>query len=92
MWKVGINGSKTLGATQSKEIASSQMDLLQKSFPRPMWYTQFLNSTHLDPLEDHQEVGDQDVAAKREVLEEVHGHADDGSGHVVAALTTSSHK
>ena len=92
MWKVGINGSKTLGATQSKDIISSQMDLLQNSFPRPMWYTQFLNSTHLDPLEDHQEVGDEDVAAELEVLEEVNGHADDGSGHVVAALTTSSHK
>ena len=38
-----------------------------------------LNSTHLDPLEDHQEVGDKNVAAKLEVLQEVHGHADDGS-------------
>ena len=79
MRKEGIKGNNTLGATQNKEIVLSQMVLLQKSFPRPMWYTQFLNSTHLDPLEDHQEVGDQDVAAKREVLEEVHGHADDGS-------------
>ena len=73
MWKVGINGSKTLGATQSKEIVSSQMDLIQNSFPRPMWYTQFLNSSHLDPLEDHREIGEKDGAAKLEDLEEVHG-------------------
>ena len=57
------------------------MDLIQNSFPRPMWYTQFLNSTHLDPLEDHQEVGDKDAAAELEVLEEVHVVADDGSWH-----------
>ena len=44
-----------------------------------MWYTQFLDSTYLDPLEDHQEVGDNDVAAKLEVLEDVHG--DYGSWH-----------
>ena len=44
-----------------------------------MWYTQFLDSTYLDPLEDHQEVGDKDAAAKLEVVEEVHVVADDGS-------------
>ena len=81
MWKVGIKGNNTLVATQNKEIVSPQMDLIQNSFPRPMWYTQFLNSSHLDPLEDHQEVGDKDVAAKLEILEEVHGHADDGRCH-----------
>ena len=44
-----------------------------------MWHTQFLNSTYLDPLEDHQEVGDKDAAAELEGLEEVHVVADDGS-------------
>ena len=44
-----------------------------------MCHNQFLNSTHLDQLEDHQEVGDKEAAAELEVLEEVHVVADDGS-------------